>query len=139
MRYPVRLTQEGDTHLASFRDIPEAVTEGETRAEAVANAIDCLDVALLFRVREGRAVPRPSRRQGDEVLIDPSPAVAAKLAFIEAFEESGLTRVALGERLGCGETEIRRMLDPDHRTKLDRLDKALRALGRRLTVEVRTA
>jgi antitoxin HicB len=47
--------------------------------------------------------------------------------------------VALAKKLGVRETEIRRMLDPDHGTKLDRLDRAMRALGRRLVVTDRPA
>ena len=41
---------------------------------------------------------------------------------------------SLAEELGLGETEIRRMLDPEHATKLDRLNQALQALGRKLVL-----
>ena len=66
--------------------------------------------------------------------VPASLGVAAKAAFARAFAESGMTRVALAEELGLGETEIRRMLDPEHATKLDRLNQALPALGRRLVL-----
>jgi antitoxin HicB len=132
--YPALLDDRGETIIVSFRDLPEAVTEGRTRGEALAEATDCLGVALLFRMKENSAIPLPSQPKPGEVLVPASPSVAAKVAFARAFSESGVTRVALARRLGLRETEIRRMLDPDHGTKLDRLGDGLRALGRNLVV-----
>ncbi len=132
--YPARLKRHPDTILVTFSDLREAITEGKDRAEAFESAVDCLDVALLFRLKDGEDIPAPSKPKRGEVLIPASPQVAAKVAFVLAFRASGLTRVALAKRLGWAESEIRRLLDPNHATKLDRIDVALRALGRRLVV-----
>ena len=132
--YPARLKQYPGTIIVTFRDLPDALTEGRDRDEALSSAIDCLDVSLLFRLKDGEAVPRPSEAKRGEIVIPASPQVAAKVAFVLAFKASGLSRVALAKRLGWAETEIRRLLDPNHATKLDRIDMALRALGRRLVV-----
>jgi antitoxin HicB len=132
--YAARLDAHRDTVTVSFRDFPEAITEGRDRNEAIAEAVDCLDTALLFRLKEGTAVPSPSRARPGETLVAASPSVAAKTAFARAFADAGLTRVALAARLGVRETEVRRMLDPDHGTKLDRLNDGMRALGRQLVV-----
>jgi antitoxin HicB len=61
------------------------------------------------------------------------------VAFVRAFRESGLTRVALAGRLGIGENEVRRMLDPNHGTKLERLNDGMRALGWRLVIADQSA
>jgi antitoxin HicB len=137
--YPAHLDAREDTIIVSFRDLPEAVTEGRTRGEALTEATDCLDVALLFRLKENSPIPLPSPPKAGEVLVPASPSAAAKVAFVRAFAESGLTRVALARRLNLRETEIRRMLDPDHGTKLDRLGEGLRALGRSLVVSDQAA
>lgn len=137
--FPARLKAAGGTVVVSFRDLPEAITEGRDRNDALAEAIDCLDTALLFRLKEDAPIPDPSPPGRGEILIPASPGVAAKMAFARAFAKSGLTRVALAKKLGLRETEIRRMLDPDHGTKLDRLDMGMRALGRRLVVTDRPA
>ncbi|WP_137389999.1 helix-turn-helix domain-containing protein [Rhodoligotrophos defluvii] len=137
--FPAILTPEEETIIVRFRDLPEAITEGATRAEAMAAAVDCLDVALLFRAREEEPIPEPSPKARGEVVVAPSPAVAAKLILRQAFVESGLSQSELARRIGVGETEVRRMLDPDHATKIDRLDRALRVLGRRLVVDVQAA
>ena len=132
--YAARLEAHRDTVTVTFRDFPEAITEGRDRTRALVEAVDCLDTTLLFRLKEGAAVPSPSRVRTDETLVAASPSVAAKIAFARAFADSSLTRVALAARLGVRETEVRRMLGPDHGTKLDRLNDGMRALGRQLVI-----
>ena len=132
--YPARLKQHPDSIIVTFRDLPEAITFGKDPDDALSSAIDCLDVALLMRLKHEEGIPIPRKPKRGEVLIPASPQVAAKVAFVLAFRASGLTRVALAKRLGWAESEIRRLLDPNHATKLDRIDLALRALGRRLVV-----
>ncbi len=132
--YPALLKHRSGTILVSFRDFPEAVTEGKDHADAVAQAADCLDAALLFRLKDHVSIPEPSRPGRGEVQIPASPAVAAKAAFIRAFEDAEMTRVAFAARIGVAETEVRRMLDPDHVTKIDRLGVGMRALGRALVI-----
>lgn len=137
--FPARFERRKDTIIVSFRDLPEAITEGRNTARAFAEAIDCLDVALLFRMKEKAELPAPSRARAGEVLVPASPQVAAKVAFARAFSESGISRVALAKKLGVRETEIRRMLDPDHGTRLERLNEGMRALGRQLIIADRPA
>ena len=51
----VKLEAQGDdTGLVSFPDIPEALTEGSTRAEALAEAAGCLVAALGGCVNDWR-------------------------------------------------------------------------------------
>ena len=45
----------------------------------------------------------------------------------------------MARRIGCDPKDIRRLLDLMHRSRLDRLEAALAALGKRLVVEVRDA
>jgi antitoxin HicB len=133
--YPARLElSDNGSILVTFRDLPEATTFGEDSANALTSATDCLDTALLIRLKRGESIPEPSRAEPHEKIVPASLGVAAKTAFARAFDESGMTRVALAEELGLGETEIRRMLDPEHATKLDRLNQALQALGRKLVL-----
>lgn len=138
--YPAKFERDGDGFLVTFPDLPEAITGGATEADAMENAIDALEVVLLTYASEGREPPTARRRAlrgGRDVSV--SAATAAKLAFIDAFRNSGMTRVAVASRLGKGENEVRRMLDPYHNTKLPALEAGLRALGKRLVVSVAEA
>jgi len=120
--------------VVSFRDIPEAITEGATREEAVGMAADALGLALLVYAREGRPFPIPRAKAPELTKVTVEPEVAAKLALLEAFEPSGLTKTELGRRLGKDEKEVRRILDPMHNTKLSAMKAALAILGQRLVV-----
>jgi hypothetical protein len=60
--------------------------------EALASATDCLDAALLIRLKRGEAVPEPSRTEPHEKIVPASLGFAAKAAFGRAFAESGMTR-----------------------------------------------
>jgi len=57
------------------------------------------------------------------------------VAFIRAFRAGAMTQAALARSLDLRETEIRRMLDPAHGTKIERIEAGMRALGRRLVIE----
>jgi hypothetical protein len=57
------------------------------------------------------------------------PLVAAKLALYEAMRAQRMTRTELARRLGRQENAVRRLLDLDHRSHIDQIDRALAALG----------
>ncbi|MBB2841445.1 UNVERIFIED_ORG: antitoxin HicB [Rhizobium etli] len=137
-RYPVTL-EPGDTPgviVASFADVPEAITEGDDETNAREQASDALGLALLVYVRSGRDLPPPSKGKD---LIAPPADVAAKLAVIETFKASGLSRIELGRRLGKDEKQVRRILDPMHGTDIGSLDNALSAMGKRLVIGLEAA
>jgi len=135
--FPYRFEpQESGGVLAQFIDVPEAHTFGASEAEAGGdNALDCLITALGGYVKLGREIPLPSPARGRPVVILP-PLVAAKLALYQAMRAEGVTRTDLARRLGVQENAVRRLLDLDHRSHLDQVDRALAALGRRLEVRV---
>ncbi len=135
MRYAVRLSGNGQGgFIARFPDVPEAVTEGADRSEALANAAEALEVALLLRMRDGEDLPEP--KSAGRTMIGVSAPAAAKLGFYMVFRQSQLSRSELARRLGKDEAEVRRMLDPDHSTKLASLDAAMRVMGKRLVIDV---
>ncbi len=137
--YPIDVERdEAGFYLVTFPDLPEAATDGRARAEARAAATDCLAAALAARNVRGEAIPRPSPARGRATVMPPA-LVAAKAALHVARRQAGLSKVALAVRLGCDEKEVRRLLDPRHNSRLDRLETALAALGKRLIVEVRGA
>ncbi len=121
--------------LVQFVDVPEAHTFGATEAAAGEQALDCLIAALGGYMKLGRKVPRPSPARGRPVAVLPS-LVAAKLALSEAMRAQDITRTELARRLGLQENAVRRLLDLDHRSHIDQLDRALATLGKRLEVRI---
>ena len=135
--YPVVLRRaSNDTIVATFPDVPEAHTVGDSEAQALARASDALETALAIYVDERRDLPRPRRPRKAQPTVPLPPMAAAKLAIYQAIREKGVTQVELARRLGCDPKDIRRLLDLVHHSRLDRLEAALAALGKRLIIEV---
>lgn len=134
--YPVKLHQDEDGRfVASTRDVPEAITDGRSASEALYEMRDALGAALADYVITGRSLPSPSALEPQEHLVPVTPLVAAKLALREAMREERLSNVSLAERLGISEGAVRRLLNPDHASRLDGVVAALTAAGRDLIVE----
>lgn len=134
--YPVSIRPDGHGRfLAAFPDLPEAVTDGATEAEALAEASDCLEEAIAGRLDRKDDIPAPSSARG-RPTVALGPVLAAKVALHDAMRATGTSNVKMAKALGLRETEVRRMLDPHHATKIGRLDEALNNLGRRLVVTI---
>ena len=139
MAWPAKLAQQQDgSILVSFADVPEALTEGATKEEAVAEAQDCLVAALAGYVVEGRAIPRPSLARGRVMIALPA-LVAAKVALYDAMLDRGVSRRELALRLGVPESAVSRMVDLDSRSRIGQVEEALEALGHRLMVSSQVA
>ncbi|SHO64131.1 antitoxin HicB [Pseudoxanthobacter soli DSM 19599] len=135
--YPVALERDPGGKLQVFaRDVPELVTSAWSEAEALEMAADALEVALGSYPIADRDFPPASAPLPGEHLVAPPPAAAAKFVVIAAWRAAGIRKTDLAERLGLAETEVRRILDPDRRTKLERLDEAARALGKRIVIGI---
>jgi antitoxin HicB len=103
-------------------------------------AADALEVALAGRMKDGEDIPAPSAGRGKgRYVVTVSPLLAAKLAVYMRWRELGITKTELARRLGVREAEVRRILDPHHATKIERLDEAMRAMGQRLVINVEAA
>jgi antitoxin HicB len=56
-----------------------------------------------------------------------------------AMRAAEVSNSELARRLGVRETVVRRMLDPDHDTRSEKLQTALAALGKRIVIMVEDA
>ncbi|MDK2375273.1 type II toxin-antitoxin system HicB family antitoxin [Serratia fonticola] len=132
MRYPVKFEHDETGWCVSFPDIPEALTGGETREEALSLAQDALVTAFDFYFEDRRPVPMPSA-DGEE-FIDVPASVAAKVLLLNAMIATGTTPAELARRLGTRPQEVNRIVTLNHATKIDTIEAALKALGKRLEI-----
>ncbi len=136
-QYPASLTPEKKGgFMVRFPDVPEAITSGVDRRDALLQAADCLEEAIAGRIADGLGIPRPSSPRRNQPLVTVPAPTAAKAALYLAMREAKIKNTELARRLRCDEKEVRRMLDPRHPTKLPRIQQALEALGKRLVVSV---
>lgn len=129
----------GGGYTVTFRDIPEAITQGDSLEEARIAAVDALTTAMDFYFEDGRKVPAPSKaRKGEEVVTLP-PSIATKVALLNLMLEQKTRPVDLAKAMHVKPQEVTRLLDLHHATKIDTISAAFEALGRRLDFHVVTA
>jgi antitoxin HicB len=125
---------EDHAYHVRCRDLPEVLTAGASKAKAFDMAKDALEVAIAGRIEDEAELPPSSKPRKKERLVPLSAQLAAKVAVYCAWREAGISKVALAKKLGIGEGEARRILNPRYGTKLDRIEAALAVLGRRLVI-----
>ena len=128
--YPCDLAPDADGELVvSFADVPEAITGGADRFEALSMAEDALAAALAGYVHGKRDIPAPSAVvDGQELVAVPS-VVAAKLALYSTMRAQRITKAELARRLGVSESAVRKLTNLDHRSHIDQVQEALQAVG----------
>ena len=128
--------QENGWWLVRFPEIPEALTEGESKEEARVSAIDCVIAALEGYMKAGRPIPRPSApAPGLDRAVLPS-LVTAKLAVYETMRAHGWSKVKLAKELGVPENSVRRLLNLRHRSHIGIVDAALAKMNAELSIDL---
>jgi antitoxin HicB len=135
--YPAQLEPEADGgYSVTFRDIPEAITQGDTLEEACCEAVDALITAMDFYFEDGRTVPTPSAAQPGEELVATPVSVATKVMLLNLMVEQRTRPAELARAMHIRPQEVTRLMDVRHATKIDTLAAAFAALGKRLEVQV---
>ena len=78
--FPVQLKEEDNGFVVTFPDIPEAITQGENREEALLYAQEALESVLSFYIEEQRDLPIPSPTNGS-TTVSPTALECAKLSL----------------------------------------------------------
>lgn len=137
--YPAKFeTDEDGRVLVTFRDLPEAATDGADADEARREAADLLDSVLMMRMKYREDIPAPSKPRAGENLIAPDAAVGMKVALAIAMRRKGLTAAELSRRLGVDYREAQRILNPHHATKTARMNEAIEATGSHAVIELQS-
>lgn len=89
----MKLTSDKDDggYVVTWRDLPEAITQGNTRKKALAEAADCLEEAIAARIDDGRDIPSPSVPKRGERTVSVPPSMALKAAVYLAVREAGIS------------------------------------------------
>jgi len=134
-RYTLK-RQDNGWWLVRFPGIPEALTEGETKEEVRANALDCVITALEGYMKAGRPLPRAGAvHSGPDRTALPS-LVTAKLAVYETMRARGWSKVKLAKELGMPENSVRRLLDLRHSSHMWAIDDALAKMNAELPIDL---
>lgn len=136
-KFPVRFeADENGGYFVSFRDIPEALTQGTTLEEARDAARDALVTAMDFYIEDNRHVPEASPAEEGEELIELPLSVSAKIMLLNAMLEKRFKAADLARAMQIKPQEVTRIMDLRHTTKIDTLARAFSAVGRKLELHV---
>lgn len=136
--FPVQLIpdEEDGGYVVTFRDLPEAITQGDSIAECLMEAVDCLEEAIAARIDDNKDIPQPSVLQAGEYLVELPLTMIFKTLVYQAFREKEINKAQLARQLNLDEKEIRRILNPRHGTKLSTIERVLSALGKKIEVRI---
>ena len=133
--YPAEVEREEDgSYVVAFPNFGWGATDGATLDEALAEARDLLRELIAATIREGEELPEPSRATRRRPLVVPPVSIALKALLYEVFRKSGISQRRLACDLDIAESEVRRMLNPEHATKAVTMDRALYRLGNFVSV-----
>jgi len=153
LEYAVQLTPDDNgTLLVTCPDLPEVTTFGSDEADALRHARDAIEEAIAARIASRADIPVPSTprgrhkgraaatRGGSRVarVILPT-QTALKAMLYGAMRAQNLRKADLERRLGLHGPQVDRLLNPRHRSRLDQIEAALAAVGKRLVVDVEEA
>ena len=131
LAYPIQLEEDEGSVMATSPDFPELTTFGDDRDDTLTHAVDALEEAIASRIHAGQDVPSPSN--GDVRVGLPS-LTAVKVILYQGMRDDGVGKAELARRLGWHLPQVDRVLDIQHRSRMDQIDAALTAIGRELHV-----
>jgi antitoxin HicB len=131
--WPVDLTPEPEGGFTvTFPRLP-GVSFGKTRVEALLQAEDLLEEIVLGFMAHGEEIPAPPPARGRSLISLPA-LTTAKLEAYRAMRDAGLSKSALAAKLGWEPSQVTRLFDGHHASRLDQIEAALAVLGRRLVI-----
>lgn len=137
MDYPVNLAPDDNgTVLATFPDVPGAITYGADEGEALANAVDALETILSALITDRRDIPAPSPARGRKT-VSPSLLGSLKINLYRAMRGRGWRKADLARAMALNPRQIDRLLDLRHSSTVAQLEQALAACGARVEVDLR--
>lgn len=142
MQYPAIVTLEAeDWFLIDFPDLPGCCTEAPPGYSIERMGSECLQVCLEANLLEHARVPPSPRRHrapkiGELRYFRVPALLAARVQLRRARTEAGITQAELARRIGVSQQQIAKLEHPDGDLKISTLERAARALGLSLDINL---
>lgn len=135
MFYALTLSKDSNgTWLVDVPALPHVHTFGKRKADARARALDAVLTGLEMLVDSKESIPAPLAVAPKGEAVRVSALVAAKVELHNAMLAQGVGKYRLGKRLSWHSPQVDRLVNFRHASKVDQIEQALEALGRRLVV-----
>lgn len=92
--YPALLEPDAEVggFVVTFPDVPEAITQGDDLSDALHQAADCLEEAIVGRIWRHEPIPEASPVKSPQQAIPLPARIAAKAALYIAVRQAHLTK-----------------------------------------------
>jgi antitoxin HicB len=130
LEYPVKLDEAADGVTLTFPDVPEAITDGRDREEALGHAVDALLTAVMIYEADRRAFPLPGKVKAGAPSVRLPITASLKVFLHNAMVEQGMRKIDLMRATGWASPQVDRILDPRYASKVDLIEAALAATGK---------
>lgn len=115
--------------LVTVPAFPEITTFGDTAAEACVAGLKAIEEAISARMSDSEDIPPPLATCGDSRCVEISALTYLKIALYTVCRAKSVTRAELARRLGWHREQVDRLFRLDHKSRLDQLESAFKALG----------
>ena len=136
MYYYANFDYADDGITVTFRDIPEAITCGDNEEDAITMAENCLLTAVEIYFEQEWQFPLPNKPKKGEKAIYLPDSVYSKILLHNAMLEKKVSNAALARAMNTTPTEVQRIVNIRHKTKIDTIGKALNAIGFQLQMSI---
>ena len=141
MEYPALFEPQPEGgYLITFPDFDWGISQGDAEEDSRMMATALLQTMIQKHIRDGEPPPKASRFRGRKYRLIRLPAMqAAKAELYRQFRASGLRKIDLASRMGIPKTVVDRLFDLDHHTRMNQIEAAFEALGKRIDIVVENA
>ncbi|MGJ8524319.1 Antitoxin HicB [Halomonadaceae bacterium LMG 33818] len=139
MKYPIRVEKDSVGYMATCRDLPTFVAAGDTVEETLRNSVEMLETTISIYIDERKTVPAASVPEDGEHLVRVPTSTELKSIISDEMIAQGISNAELARRMGSHAPHIGRLLDVNHKTKMDVFDSAIESLGKQFVITAKTA
>ncbi|EAV8166773.1 type II toxin-antitoxin system HicB family antitoxin [Salmonella enterica] len=137
MKYAIQITRDTVGFMATCRDMPQFITAGETVEDIITLAPEAFEMAVECCMDNNTPVPLPSGSvQEQDCVVSIPVTLSAKIELYNTLLDSHVSKSELARRMGIPNQNIKKLLSPSTKSRLDTMESAFAALGKRLDISV---
>ncbi len=126
--YPIVVHKEAGKFWSSCPDIPEARSDFDDKDQAAEASVSGIVLALAIYVDQYRQIPEASIPAEGQPVVKLPIQVVAKIALWNAIQASGIRVAGLARMLELSHTVASRLVDFEHKSKIEQLEAAFKTL-----------
>lgn len=136
--YPCEVSRDSETGQVILEcKNPSAFAFGDSLEEAVKEMHSLLLDCVSDYIDEGKIFPTVTKTaKKNEVSVELTPSETVKVLFLNSMVETKTKPIQIARRLGIAKQEVTRILNPRQKTKIDTLEKAIEATGKKLIYSI---